>query len=266
MSIIIVIAAVYGLAFGSFANALAYRFPTGESLMTRSHCPKCDSMITAWMNIPVISWLVLRGKCKTCKLPISFQYPAVEILVSVLFVLVSLKIWTLGLELIPGVLAAIALCFAVFMLVVLSIIDFNTKTLPTKLIYITIAVTVPLLSVSSLLSSDWRQIAAMGIGAIALFIPYALMWFFRPGAMGFGDVRLVLLTGAIAGWFSLGHIFIAGMSPWIIASFVLLPLMILKVVKRKTKVPFGPWIAAGCVLTILFGDIILYLFKTLGGL
>lgn len=266
MSIIIVIAAVYGLAFGSFANALAYRFPTGESLMTRSHCPKCDTMITAWMNIPVLSWLILGGKCKNCKLPISFQYPAVELLTATLFVLVSLKVSTLGFELVPAVLASIGLCFAVFMGVVLSIIDLNTKTLPTKLIYITAAVTLPLLAISSLLEDNWRAITAMIIGGLALVIPYGLMWFLRPGAMGFGDVRLVLITGAIAGWFSIGHIFIAGMSPWIIASFALIPLMILKIVKRKTKVPFGPWIIAGLVLSILCGDIILELFKTVGGL
>lgn len=266
MTFAIIAAILYGLAFGSFANALAYRFPTGESLMTRSHCTKCDMMITWWMNIPVFSWLFLRGKCFKCKDKISFQYPFVELLTTALFVLIVLKVSTMGLELIPGLLVSIAYCFFAFMGVVLSIIDIKTFQLPTKLIAISGSVSITLLALASVIMGDYKLLLNMLIGLSITGGFYGLIWIVKPAALGFGDVRLAPVVGAILGWLSIGHSTLAVLFPYIILSFALIPLMALKVVNGKTKIPFGPWIIGGTILAILIGDIVIDLFKTIGGL
>lgn len=273
MLISIVIAAVYGLIFGSFANAVAYRVPTGETLWSRSHCPKCDAQITAGQNIPVISWLVLRGKCANCKNPISIQYPAIELLTSILFGLMAWKTVSLygasdnwhTYSILTAALIGIVLCYFAFIGVVLSIIDIKTMRLPTVLIYPTFIFSVVLLSASAWFLGDLSKIAWMLIGGAGSFIVYFIIWFLFPKGFGFGDVRLILLTGSILGWFSLGHAVLGLILPFIILSIVALPLMITKILTRKTKVPLGPWIIAGAIISILFGDIIINTYLTIGG-
>lgn len=263
MSILISsIAFIYGLVFGSLSNALAYRIPTGESLMTRSHCPNCNSMITAWMNIPVLSWLILRGKCHTCKLKISAQYPLIELLTAVLFVLIALHVSAMNLGLIPGLLATIGLCFFVFIGVVLSIIDAKTKTLPTKTIAVGITVVVPFLTAASLLAGNAEQLRWMLIGSFATAAFYGLIWLIAPLSLGFGDVRLALLTGAALGWVSFGSAIVGILLTYFIMSAVFTPLMILGKVNKKTLVPMGPWIILGSTLAIFYGDILI---KTITG-
>jgi leader peptidase (prepilin peptidase)/N-methyltransferase len=247
---------IYGLVFGSLSNALAYRIPTGESLMTRSHCTNCNSMVKAWMNIPVLSWLVLIGKCHTCKSRISIQYPLIELLTATVFALIALRIYGMNLGFVPGLLATIGLCFFAFIGVVLSIIDAKTKTLPTKTIYVGLAVVIPFLTAASLLAGNPSQLLWMLLGSAATFAFYGLIWLIRPDALGFGDVRLALLTGAALGWISFGSAIVAILLTYFIMSAVFAPLMILKKVSKKTVVPMGPWIIFGSTLSIFFGDIL----------
>lgn len=265
MFLIVFFASLYGLLFGSFANAVAYRVPTGETLWSRSHCPKCDSKITAWQNIPILSWIALKGKCANCKNPISIQYPFVEFLTMVLFGGVAYWVTTLGFDLIPTIILTIVLCYFAFISVVLSIIDLKLKLLPTKLIYPTIAVSLIGLSIVALLLGDYSRILWMIVGSVGTFVIYFLIWWFFPKGMGYGDVRLSLLTGLILGWFSIGHALIGFMAPFIILSVVLLPLMIFKVVGRKTEVPLGPWIILGTFVSMVLGDIIIDFYLSLGG-
>ena len=271
---IIAVAVVYGLVFGSFANAVAYRVPTGETLWTRSHCPKCDAQIKAWQNIPVLSWVFLRGKCANCKEPISIQYPAIELLTGVLFGLLTWFViqqdyanfyYFPYYSIIPPILIAVVLCYFAFIGVVLSIIDFKTMTLPTKLIYPTWIGSVVLLSIASYVMKDFDSIKTMLIGGAASMLFYGIIWFVVPRGFGFGDVRLVLLTGSILGWFGIGHAVLGVMLPFILSSIVMVPLLLLKVVDRKTKVPLGPWIIAATIITVFFGDIIVDTYLSIGG-
>lgn len=271
---IIAVAVVYGLVFGSFANAVAYRVPTGETLWTRSHCPKCDAQIKAWQNIPVLSWLFLRGKCANCKEPISIQYPAIELLTGVLFGLLTWFVikqdyanfyYFPYYSIIPPILIAVVLCYFAFIGVVLSIIDFKTMTLPTKLIYSTWIGSIVLLSIASYVMKDFDSIKTMLIGGAASMLFYGIIWFVVPRGFGFGDVRLVLLTGSILGWFGIGHAVLGVMLPFILSSIVMVPLLLLKVVDRKTKVPLGPWIIAATIITVFFGDIIVNTYLSIGG-
>jgi len=259
-----ILAAIYGLLFGSFANAVAYRVPRSETLMTRSHCPKCDSKITAWQNIPVFSWLFLGGKCKNCKQPISIQYPLVELATALLFGAVAFKVVSLELALLPTVLTIVAYCALVFFGVVLAIIDFKEQLLPSKLIYMALAIVVPLLTISALLMGDYSQILTLLAGAAITAGFLFLIWLVAPGALGFGDVRLGLLTGAAAGWMGWTAIFLAAAGPWMLAAIVLLPFMVAGSIKAKTKVPFGPWILLACFIAICLGDLINIITPTFG--
>lgn len=247
---------IYGLVFGSLSNALAYRIPTGESLMTRSHCTNCNSMVTAWMNIPVLSWLILRGKCHTCKSRISIQYPLIELLTAVLFAVFALHVYGMNLGFVPGLLATIGLCFFVFIGVLLSIIDTKTQTLPTGTILVGLSVVIPFLTAASLLTGNNPQIQSMLIGSFATLGFYGLIWLIRPDALGFGDVRLALLTGAVLGWISFGSVIVGVLLTYFIMCAVFLPLMLLGKVTNKTVVPMGPWIILGSTLSIFFGDIL----------
>lgn len=257
MSILISsMAFIYGLVFGSLSNALAYRIPTGESLMTRSHCTNCNAMVTAWMNIPVISWLILRGKCHTCKSRISVQYPLIELLTASIFALIAFHVYQMNLGMLPGLLATVGLCFFVFIGVVLSIIDAKTMLLPTKTIIVGVAVTVPLLAASSIISGNFSQLLWMMTGSVVTFAFYGIIWLIAPKSIGFGDVRLAVLTGAAVGWVSFGSAIVAILLTYFIMSAVFAPFMILKKLPKEAKVPMGPWIILGSILAIFFGDIL----------
>jgi leader peptidase (prepilin peptidase)/N-methyltransferase len=247
---------IYGLVFGSLSNALAYRIPTGESLMTRSHCTNCNAMVTAWMNIPVLSWLLLRGKCHTCKSKISIQYPLIELLTAGLFVAISLFIYHMNLGFIPGLLATVGFCLFAFIGVVLSIIDSKTQLLPTKTIIAGICLVVPFLAAAALLEGNNDRLVGMLIGSAITFGFYALIWLVNPASIGFGDVRLAILTGATLGWISLGSAIVGVLLTFFIMSAVFAPLMVIKKVTKKTIVPMGPWIIFGTILAIFFGDIL----------
>lgn len=266
MLISIIFAAVYGLIFGSFANAVAYRVPTGETLWSRSHCPKCDAKITWWMNIPVLSWVFLRGKCYNCKNPISIQYPAIELLTSALFVVTAISVYNLHLDLIPGVIVGVVFCYFVFIGVVLSIIDFKTMKLPTKLIYPTMIFGFIGLTIAALMIGDPMKIVWMLVGSLISGGYYFVLWFIAPRHTGFGDVRLNFLVGLLLGWLSLWYVIIAVILAYVAVAIVYLPLILLKVVDRKAHVPMGPWIILGAILSLVFGDIIVNTYLSLGGL
>lgn len=250
-------ASLYGLLFGSFANAVAYRIPEEESLLGRSHCPKCNSTITAWQNIPVLSWIILRGKCHTCHQPISVQYPLIEILTSLICGLLAWKITTMNLPMIPTIFTIIALGYFGFIGIVLSIIDQRTMMLPSRVIYPTIIFVFGVLTIVSLLLKDYSSIFTLFCGAVLSCSFYFVVWFIFPRGMGFGDVKLSFLTGGVLGWFSLFHALFGLMVPFVILSAIAVPLLITKVWTRKTPVPLGPWIIAGSIIAILWGNTII---------
>lgn len=168
-------------------------------------------------------------------------------------------------EYVVSILLTIVLCYFAFIGVVLSIIDVKTMKLPTVLIYPTLIVSVVLLSVVALVLGDLSRILWMIVGGAGSGAAMFLLWFFFPRGLGFGDVRLVLLTGAILGWFSVGHAVLGLILPFILLSVAVLPLMLFKVVGRKTKAPLGPWIILACILSVLLGDIVIEQYLIIGG-
>jgi leader peptidase (prepilin peptidase)/N-methyltransferase len=244
---IALVCGLLGLLVGSFLNVVVYRVPRGESVVRPpSHCPGCDRQLARRDLVPVVSWLVLRGRCRTCGTPVSARYPAVELATAVLFGLVGARFggsWAL-----PAYLVFAAV------LVALALIDLDTMTLPRRIIYVGGAVGAVLLTVASAAAGQperlWWAAAGAG-GALAFFLALHLA---SPRAMGFGDVRLAGLIGLYLGWLGLREVPIGLFLGFVLGAVVGVGALIVGRAARKTQVPFGPFLAAGALVTVMVGQ------------
>ncbi|MBV8160789.1 MAG: prepilin peptidase, partial [Acidimicrobiia bacterium] len=239
-----VVCGVLGLAVGSFLNVVIYRVPRKESVVRpRSHCPGCGAQLAERDNVPVISWLLLRGRCRSCGAPISARYPLVELLTSGLFVAAALRF---GLD---WVLPAYLVFFA--SLVAITFIDLEHYIIPNRVLYPTLYIVVPLLVVSAAGSGEWDSLRRALIGGAAAWLFFLLLHLVQPRGMGFGDVRLSFLLGLMLGWLGLRQVFLGVFLGFALGSLVGIVLMLLRRRGRKDHIPFGPFLAAGAVLAVL---------------
>lgn len=195
-----VISAMFGLAVGSFLNVVIWRVPRAESVVRPpSHCPSCDAAIAPRDNVPLLSWLLLRGRCRHCGTAIDARYPAVELLTAILFALVGARFAH------DGVVFALLVLTAA--LIALSAVDLEHLLLPNRIIYPTAAIALPLFVLAAAIDGDWGALGRAALGAVVAFACFFVIWFVAPGAMGYGDVRLSALLGfaaAYLGWPVLG--------------------------------------------------------------
>jgi leader peptidase (prepilin peptidase)/N-methyltransferase len=236
-------AALLGLLIGSFLNVVAWRLPRGESLVTpRSRCPGCATQLKPYDNVPVLSWLVLRGRCRGCGERISARYPIVEAVTAALYVAVVAVKW-------DDVLAMTLGLVLVTFLVPIAVIDFDLKVIPNKL---TAPAAVLAVALGAVLEPSYlpEQLAA-GAGALAFFLLPALI---HKKGMGMGDVKLVGVLGLYLG---------RDVAPAIMIGLVLgvivgAAIVAIKGVSegRRTKVPFGPFLAMGALVAFFAGDAI----------
>jgi leader peptidase (prepilin peptidase)/N-methyltransferase len=227
------------LALGSFLNVVAARLPEGRSLMRpRSACGSCGAEIAWYDNIPVVSYLVLRGRCRSCKASFSARYPAVEISTALL---VAACFWHFGLS---G--EAVVGAFFCATLVVLSAIDAERRILPDLIVLPSFVI---VLAANMIIAPErWKEWLAASLGA-ALFLFIALLAY--PAGMGMGDVKLALLLGAGLGWtVSVGMMI--GMVCALVASSVLFARHGLAA--RKMGIPFGPFLAFGAIVALFVGQ------------
>jgi leader peptidase (prepilin peptidase)/N-methyltransferase len=241
---------VFGLAVGSFLNVVIYRVPRKESVVRpRSRCPGCGTQLAERDNIPVVSWLILRGNCRTCGEPISIRYPLVELLTGALFVAVALRF---GLD---WVVPAYCVFFA--SLVAITFIDLEHYIIPNRVLYPTLFLATPLLVLAAALQDQWGNLERALIGAAGAWLFFLVLHLISPRGMGFGDVRLSFLLGLFLGWLDLRHVFLGVFLGFLLGSIVGLVLMALRRRGRKDHIPFGPFLAAGSVIAVLFGSTIL---------
>lgn len=236
-----VLALLLGLIIGSFLNVVIHRLPRGESLAhPPSHCPGCDAPVKPYDNVPVLSWVLLRGRCRHCGEPISRRYPLVELLTGLLYLAVVLAKWDDALDIALG----IAL---VTLLVPMTFIDLDTRLIPNRLL-LPFAVLAPVLAL--LLDPDF--VPEQLIAAAAGFLFFLLAALAYPGGMGMGDVKLVGVLGLYLGRAVAPAIFIG-----LIAGVVVGAVIIARVGRaagRKTQVPFGPFLALGAVVALFVGE------------
>ena len=259
------VAAIFGLLVGSFLNVVIHRLPimvqrefdnyvaheSGKELphperynivVPRSACPKCGHQITALENIPVLSWLALRGKCSQCKTPISARYPAVELLTGALS---ALLVWQFG----SGVAGLATLLFA-YLLIAMTFIDLDTQLLPDDLTFM-------LLWAGLLvnLNGTFVPLREAVIGAAAGYLAlWSIYWLFKlvtgKEGMGYGDFKLLAALGAWMGWTMLPTIILLSS---VVGAVVGIGLMVFAKHGRDKPIPFGPYLAGAGLLALFYG-------------
>jgi leader peptidase (prepilin peptidase) / N-methyltransferase len=240
------VAVVLGLVIGSFLNVVVWRVPRDESVnRPASHCPACDQPVRPYDNVPVVSWLVLRGRCRDCKEPISLRYPLVEAGTGLLF---GLTAWYLG-----STWALPAFLYLVAVGVALSLIDIDVHRLPNKIVLPSYAVVGALLVLASIGTGDWTALLRAAIGGVALYVFYFGLMFAYPKGMGFGDVKLAGILGMSLGWLGWGQLVVGAFLGFLLGGLVGGGLMAVKLATRKSRIPFGPFMILGAYLAVLFG-------------
>lgn len=243
---LLLLAGVFGLLLGSFTNVLIARIPHGEQWATgASRCPRCRHEIAWYDNIPVVSWLILRGRCRHCHERISPLYPLVEIVVAVLVIL-SASVY--GTSLVTGALAILSVTT-----VALAVIDFRTMRLPTPLVWGSLAVVAPLTVVDAALTDAWWDLARAAAGAAILGGVYFLLWFAVPHGLGFGDVRLAVLLGFASAYLSWAALAVAGIAGPVLGAVAAIVAVARARRLRGVRMPFGPWMIAAFWLGALAG-------------
>jgi leader peptidase (prepilin peptidase)/N-methyltransferase len=239
--------AVLGLFIGSFLNVVIYRVPRDESVVRpRSRCPGCGTQLAEYDNIPVVSWLVLRGRCRTCGEPISIRYPAVELLTAVVFGLLAWHFgWTWAL---PAFLYLGAIGVA------LAAIDIDTKRLPDVIVLPSYAVAAVLLGAAAGLDHDWHALLRVAAGGVALWAFYLLLVLVYPRGMGWGDVKLAGVLGMYLGWLGWGPLIVGGFLGFLLGGLLGAALMVAGRAGRKTKIPYGPYMLLGAFLAVFWGQ------------
>jgi leader peptidase (prepilin peptidase) / N-methyltransferase len=244
---------LFGLAFGSFFNVLIYRLPLGKSLLKPpSHCPKCNHLIKFYDNIPILSFLILRGRCRYCRTKISWRYPLVETLTGVLTVI---AIYHFGFTIRGLEAALLSLLF-----VPVFFIDLEHWIIPDSLDLPWIPVGLALGFVSGAFVGWKGALLGTLVGGGAFFL---VMWFgkiaFKKEAMGFGDVKFAAMLGSFLGALNLLLIMV-------MASFLgsVIGLAIMTSSRKDGKssyVPFGPFLVMAALITIYFGEFIINAYR-----
>lgn len=265
-TIFITLSVIFGLMVGSFLNVVIHRLPKmmeqewhnnclelqGKEIAAtakyslvspRSACPSCGHMISALENIPLISYLALRGKCRGCKTAISIRYPLIEALTGILIGLVGWKFGYTSITLFAWIFT--------FALIALTFIDFDTQLLPDD-------ITLPLLWIGLLfnLNTGFTDLKSAVIGAIAGYlILWSIYWLFKfatgKEGMGYGDFKLLAAIGAWFGWQLLPAVILLSS---VLGAAIGISLIIFTKRGRETPMPFGPFLAIGGIAALFLGQ------------
>jgi leader peptidase (prepilin peptidase)/N-methyltransferase len=239
-----IVALPFGLAVGSFMTVAVHRIPKGESLLQpRSRCPGCGTEIGARDNVPVLSWLLLRGRCRRCGERISVVYPLIELVTAVLVVLAVIRH--------PNPWRAVLVAGLLALMPGIALIDLRHKIIPNRLMYPALLLFTPVILLARLIG-DAADPARAGIGLLLyggiLFVVAVVS-----RGMGMGDVKLAALIGLVLG--SLGLRFVGVAAGAAILFGGLGGLVALALGRdRKSAIPFGPYLAAGAVVAGLWGE------------
>jgi leader peptidase (prepilin peptidase) / N-methyltransferase len=229
---------VLGLIIGSFCNVVIYRLPLSESIITPgSHCRLCSAPLRPWDNIPLLSYFLLKGRCRVCAERISLRYPCIEFVSGAIYVLLWYKF---ELSILFAIYASLASS-----LLVTALIDFDHKIIPN-------AITFPGMLIGLGLSLWALPITPLGslIGLLAAGLFFYVVALVSKGGMGGGDIKLIAMIGAFLGWQGAFFTILMGA---LMGSVVGVGLMLLGKKGRKDKVPFGPFLSFGAILFILVG-------------
>jgi len=250
-----IVSFIFGAVVGSFLNVCICRMPKNESVVSPpSHCPRCDYQIRWYDNIPMFSYMLLRGKCRGCGTHISLQYPVVELLNGLLALALFLKY--------GPTLSFLALFLFCSALVVITFIDLEHQIIPDEISLS--GIIIGFVFSFFLPWQTWLN-SLLGIllgGGSLLLVAYGYQWLTGKEGMGGGDIKLLAMMGAFLGWKSVLFIIFASS---LIGSVVGITIMLVQKKDSKLAIPFGPYLAFGAVLYIFFGPQLIHWYLNLGG-
>jgi len=268
-----VLLGIFGTMIGSFLNVVIFRVPAGRSIVAPpSACPTCGSRIRGYDNVPVLSWLVLRGRCRVCRTGISGRYPTVELGTGLFFAAVT--VWFLHTHPLAaepaaaagGILQLVALLYLAAISVTLALIDLDTHRLPNVIVLPGYGVGAVLLVAAALLTGNPGSLVTAGIGMAAMFCAYLLMAVIYPNGMGLGDVKLAGVLGLYLGWLGWAPLAVGAFAAFVLGGLFALVLVALRRVSRTGGIPFGPWMLAGAWLGVFAGAPIAHAYLSMFGL
>jgi leader peptidase (prepilin peptidase) / N-methyltransferase len=235
----IAVAVPLGLAFGSFLTVVTHRVPKGESLVApRSRCPVCRTRLRNADNIPIVSWLLLRGRCRSCGARISPMYPLTEIATAGLFAAAALTF--------DRVSVSVMIAPFLGLMVALAIIDLRHRIIPNRVVYPSLLAFAAYIVVVGLAGGGLDVIRA-GIGMLAYGGVLLLVAIVSPKGMGMGDVKLAALIGLVLGSVGLQYVTVAG-GAGVLLGGVGAIVALSAGASRKNAIPFGPFLAAGALV------------------
>ena len=239
-----IIISLYGLLIGSFLNVCIYRIPRRESIaFPPSHCPSCNTNLKCYNLIPVISYVVQGGQCGNCGEKISLQYPVIELLNAILYLLTYIKYgFTLDFFF-------YAIIFSI--LIVIAIIDLNEMIIPDILVSIIVGMTIIYKLVGYIVYHQSPQLLDSISGLVLSALLFVIIIIVSKGGMGSGDVTLIGSLGLILG---IKHIFLTIFLSFILGAIISIVLLIMKIKGRKDPIPFGPFIILGFFIVVFWGE------------
>ncbi len=253
IAVLVVATGLLGLAIGSFLNVVIYRVPLKVSVVRpRSGCPSCHSPIANRDNVPVLSWVLLRGRCRSCAAPISPRYPLVEFATGVLFALSAIRFgysWSLP-----------AYCILFAGLLVLACTDLEHFLLPVRIVHPLLAGVSGLLLLAAAVTGQWHRLAIAVACAVGSFAFFFLINFINPRWLAFGDVRLSPVIGLGLGWLGVGYVLLGFFLANLLGAIVGIGLIASHRMDRKSHIPFGVFLALGAVTAVFAGAPILHFY------
>jgi leader peptidase (prepilin peptidase)/N-methyltransferase len=257
----VVLATVVGMAIGSFLNVVAYRVPAGLSVVSpASACPGCGHEIRGRDNVPVASWLLLRGRCRDCRMPISARYPLLELATGVAFLAVAAAFApaisdAVGASaLVAEVLTLVAFLYLAAISILLTAIDLDVRRLPNSIVLPSYLVGGIPLTAAALLGGRPEVLLVAGIGLVASVLFYGVLWFAKPGGMGFGDVKAAGVLGMYLGFLGWPQLAVGVAAAFLLGGLFGLALLATRRAGRGTSIPFGPWMFLGAWIGIVVGE------------
>ncbi|NND04106.1 MAG: prepilin peptidase [Acidimicrobiia bacterium] len=239
--------ALLGLIVGSFINVVAYRVPLQRSVVSPgSACPRCDHPLEWRDNVPVVSWVLLAGKCRHCGARISPRYPIVEVATAALFFL-TFQVFGL-IAVLPAQLWFVGVTIA------LTLTDLDHKKIPNRILFPSTAIGVVLLGIGALIDGQLGDYGRAILGGLIYFAALFLLALVARGGFGFGDVKLAAFLGLYATYLGWGQLVVAMVLPFVVGGVASILLLVTRIKGRKDAIPFGPYMVAGAYIAVFAGQ------------
>jgi leader peptidase (prepilin peptidase)/N-methyltransferase len=243
---LIVLCGIFGLAIGSFLNVVIYRVPQGMSIVSPgSACPSCGTTIKGRDNVPLLSWILLRGRCRHCREPISGRYPLVELGCAGLFAGTAARFgfaWE-----VPAFLVLFAGLLA------LSVIDVERLILPRVIVWPVSAAVSVMLVLASAMTGEWHDLVVGVICGAIWFALFYAMFAVSPKLLGFGDVRLAPVLGLALGWLGVRYVVLGLFAANFFGAAIGIALIGTHRTTRQQQLPYGVFLALGCAFAVFAG-------------